>query len=607
MSDKRIEDYALIGDGETAALVHRSGAIEWVCLPRFDSEACFAALLGDEENGCWKMAPRGDVRESSRRYRGDTLILETEFATDQGRVRVTDFMPTIRAEAPDIVRIVECIEGDVDMVSELILRFDYGRIHPLVRSDGGSPSIAMSGPDGVKLDFDVPIEFADRRFTSRFSLRHGERAHFVLTWFRSFEDVPRKVDPARALAETERYWREWTGHVGYDGPWRDSVIRSLITLKALIHRRTGGIIAAPTSSLPENPGGTRNWDYRYCWLRDATFTLMAMGRFGLHQEARDWVGWLCRAVGGDPIEVQPFYSVVGQRRSIEWQAGWLKGFNGARPVRFGNGAEGQLQLDIYGEVIDAIYQAASEGMADSDSTDRLMRMLVGKLEAVWQQPDAGIWEFRSQPSQHVYSKVMCWVAFDRASGWFSDSDPKLAARYRQLAAKVHAEVLDKGFDRERNTFTRGYDDRELDAANLRIPLVGFMPADDPRMCGTVEAIEQGLCRSDGLLMRYRPAVTEDGLAQQEEGALVAANFWLVDVYHLQGREDDARALFERLVSRANDLGLLAEELAEGEGQLGNFPQGLSHLSLVAAAHRLAGGKATDRQAVEQPTTSAAVA
>ena len=607
MSGKRIEDYALIGDGETAALVHRDGTIEWLCLPRFDSEACFAALLGDEENGCWKITARGEVRETTRRYRGDTLILETEIVTDTGKVRLTDFMPTARVEAPDVVRIVECVEGEVELVSELIVRFDYGRIHPLVRADGEGPAVAISGPDGVKLDFDAPIEFADRRFTSRLSLREGERSSFVLTWFRSFEDVPDKVDPLRALAETEAYWSDWVKGVKHVGPYRDTVIRSLITLKALIHRRTGGIVAAPTSSLPENPGGSRNWDYRFCWLRDATLMLMAMARFGLHDEARDWIGWLCRAVGGEPIDVQPFYSVVGQHRAIEWQADWLAGFNGARPVRFGNGAESQLQLDIYGEVVDALYQAAQEGVADAASIDQLMRMLVGKLERIWQQPDAGIWEFRSEPSQHVYSKVMCWVAFDRASGWFGDSDPKLAAHYRELAEKVRAEVLDKGFDRDRNAFVRGYDDRELDAVNWRIPLVGFLSADDPRMCGTVEAIEHGLCRSDGLLMRYRPAVTDDGLEQQEEGALVAANFWLVDVYQLQGREADARALFERLVGRANDVGLLAEELAEGEGQLGNFPQGLSHLSLVAAAHRLSGGEATDRKAVEQPSAADAAA
>jgi GH15 family glucan-1,4-alpha-glucosidase len=599
MSDKRIEDYALIGDGETAALVARDGTIEWLCLPRFDSEACFAALLGDEDNGCWKMTVRGEVREIGRRYRGDTLILETDIVTDEGKVRLTDFMPTSRGEAPDIVRIVECREGEAEVVSELAVRFDYGRVHPLVRSGSDGTAVAISGPDGVSLDFDAPIEFADRRFTSRFDLTQGERKTFVLTWFRSFEEVPRPVDPLLALEQTAQYWHEWLKAVTYEGPHRDIVVRSLITLKALIHRRTGGIVAAPTSSLPENPGGSRNWDYRYCWLRDATLMLMAMARFGLHEEAGAWIAWLCRAVGGDPIDVQPFYSVVGQHRALEWEADWLKGFNGARPVRFGNAAERQIQLDIYGEVIDALYQACEQGYADIESTDQLMRMLVRKLERIWQEPDAGIWEFRSAPCQHVYSKVMCWVAFDRASGWLMDKDPGLSDHYRQLAQRVRTEVLDKGFDRERNAFVRGYDDRQLDAANLRIPLVGFLAADDPRMCGTVEAIERDLCRSDGLVMRYRPAVTDDGLEREHEGALVAANFWLVDVYHLQGREVDARALFDRLVSRANDLGLLAEELAEGGGQLGNFPQGLSHLSLVAAAHRLSGGEVTDRKAVQR--------
>ncbi|MGV2495692.1 glycoside hydrolase family 15 protein [Pelagerythrobacter aerophilus] len=594
MSGKRIEDYALIGDGETAALVGSDGAIEWLCLPRFDSEACFAALLGDNEHGCWRMNVTGATGERTRRYRGDSLILETEIACEGGRVRLIDFMP-IRGETPDLVRIVECLEGQAEVVSELCLRFDYGRIHPLVRSNSSGQAVAISGPDGVSLHFDAGIEFTDRRFTSHLDLRAGERSSFVLTWFPSHEEVPDSVDPLAALEETERYWADWLDAVDYEGEHRETVIRSLITLKALIHRPTGGIVAAPTASLPENPAGWRNWDYRYCWLRDATFTLLALTHMGLRQEAKEWTRWLERAVGGDPIIVQPFYTVTGDHRALEWVADWLPGFNGATPVRFGNRAEAQLQLDVHGEVIDALYQACEQGIIENEEAERLIGMLADRLAEIWQEPDAGIWESRGKPRHHTYSKVMCWVAFDRAAATFAERDAQRCQRYLALARAVRAEVEEQGFSAQRGAFVRAYDDLALDAAALRIPLVGFLPADDPRIISTVEAIEREL-GTDGLVRRYLPEQTDDGIGHGE-GAFVAACFWLADVYWMQGRHEDARAQFARIVERANDLGLLAEQLAfDSREQLGNFPQGLSHLSLLDAANRLAKGRGDERSA-----------
>ncbi|WP_126173678.1 glycoside hydrolase family 15 protein [Altericroceibacterium xinjiangense] len=593
MSRKDIADYALIGDCETAALINRQGTLEWLCFPRFDSEACCTALLGDEENGCWKIDVAGATGETSRRYRGDTLILETEIACETGRVRLIDFMP-IRGEAPDVVRIVECLEGEAEVTSQLLLRFDYGRINPLVYEKGEKRAVAISGPDGVSLNFDVGIEFADRRFTSQFTITEGERRSLVLTWFPSHEKVPDRVDPIRALRDTEDFWADWLEEVEYHGEYRDTVVRSLITLKALIHRPTGGIIAAPTSSLPENPGGVRNWDYRYCWLRDATFTLLALTSMGMKQEAKAWIDWLRRATGGDPIHLQPFYTVTGDHRALEWTADWLSGFNGAQPVRFGNGAEIQLQLDVYGEVVDALYQAIEQGISDSPETLALIGMLADCLEKEWQKPDAGIWEIRSNPLHHTYSKVMCWAAFDRAAAAFRDHDEERCRRYRDLAREVAEEVLEKGFDKELNAFVYAFGSKKMDAAALRIPLVGFLPPDDPRVVGTVEAIEREL--KHGPLVRRYAGDIEDGL-EGDEGAFVAASFWLADVYCMQGRKDDARAIFEGLLDRANDLGLLSEELAlDSTRQLGNFPQGLSHLSLVGTAYRLMNGHGEDRPA-----------
>ncbi|MBY8829814.1 glycoside hydrolase family 15 protein [Hephaestia mangrovi] len=590
---KRIEDYALIGDGQTAALVSREGAIDWMCLPRFDSEACFAALLGDEDNGCWQIAPDDAVTSTRRRYLGDTLVLETEFTTESGVVAVTDFMP-MRGEAPDIVRIVEGRSGRVKMRSALAIRFNYGQVHPLIRREDGL-TMAIAGPNAVRLDFDVGIEFDDRWGMSRFEIGEGERVTFVMTWFESYRETPQPVDAETALADTCAWWEEWAAKACYEGEYRDQAMRSLITLKALIHQPTGAIVAAPTASLPERPGGARNWDYRFCWLRDSTFTLLALIGAELFDEADAWVHWLRRAVAGEPIDLRPFYSVGGDRRMIEWEADWLDGFGGAKPVRFGNGAAGQLQLDIYGEVLDTLFVAANHDVAPSDEADALFRLLVGDLERHWDKPDAGIWESRGDPKCHVYSKAMCWVAFDRAARWFEGNDADASEKYRALAEQVRAEVLDKGFDAEQNSFTGAYGDPALDAAVLRLPLTGFIEADDPRMIGTVAAIERELMK-DGFVKRYQTEQTDDGVGGGE-GAFLAASFWLVDVLALQGRAADAEKLFGRLCGLTNDVGLLAEEYGYGQ-QLGNFPQALSHLSLVVSALNLTmqHGPARERKA-----------
>ncbi|GGC05178.1 glucoamylase [Novosphingobium endophyticum] len=582
-----IDGYAIIADGETGALIGRDATIEWLCFPRFDSEACFASLLGTRDNGCWALAPVTPVLKQSRRYRDNTLILETDMETRTGKVRIIDFMP-IRGEAPDIVRIVEGIAGEVEMASELILRFDYGRLHPLVELQDQCNALAVAGPDGVALSFDAGIEFADRRLSSRFTAREGSRTTFVLTWYASHLPPPRHVVPEQSLADTEQEWKSWTNRIDYRGSHRDAVIRSLITLKALVHRPTGGMVAALTTSIPERPEGSRNWDYRYCWLRDATFTLLAFTHFGLHKEARDWIAWLERAICGDPIEMQPFFGIDGYRRLPEWEVEWLPGFNQARPVRIGNGAAHQLQLDVFGQVIDALFQAFStEKICAPQPGDDLITRLADKLEEVWEKPDAGIWESRGRPAHHTYSKVMCWVGFDRAAAWHDDHDKERAAHFRQLAARVYDMVMAEGFDAGRNTFVAEFGHTRLDAALLRLPLVGFIEARDPRMIGTVAAIEEELLCNDGLVRRYLPEETDDGVGGQE-GAFVAACFWLSEIYHLQGRRADADALFEQTLACANDLGLLAEELSiEGEPrQLGNFPQGLSHLALIMAAQQL---------------------
>lgn len=594
MSGRRIEDYGLIGDGETAALVDRRATIEWLCMPRFDSPACFAALLGDDENGCWRMAPSGGAARVSRRYVDDTLILETTFEREDGEVLVTDFMP-IRGAAPDIVRIVEGRRGRVEMCSELMLRFDYGRTHPLVRRRSATEILAIAGPNAVAIHADREIECGDRRFVSEFEIAEGERACFVMTWFRSHDPAPSPVDALHALEQTRAWWRDWISRSTYEGSRRTEVARSLITLKALVYRPTGGMVAAPTLGLPEWPQGRRNWDYRYCWLRDATFTLLVFLDAGFREEAKAWLLWLRRAVAGEPIDLQPLYAVSGDRLLPEWEASWLDGFDGARPVLVGNAADVQHQLDVYGEVIDTLFFARRHGIDGDGDTEDLMRLLVDRLEAIWREPGAGIWESRGPPRRHVYSAVMCWVAFDRAARWLGADDRALRTKYQELAARVKADVLGHGFDPAQNSFVRAFDDPALDASNLRLPLVGFLPADDPRICGTVAAVERRLMR-DGFVLRYLPEDVDDGVGG-DEGAFFACTLWLADVYILQDRHKEAQALLDRVCAAANDLGLLAEQILPSDGRfLGNFPQALSHLALVDTALDLRGrgGPAQER-------------
>ena len=575
----------MIGDGETAALVHSDGTIDWLSMPRFDSEVCLAALLGTEENGGWWLAPKGRVRATSRRYLDDTLVLETLVETRTGSVAILDFMPTDRGEAPDIVRIVEGRRGEVEMASKLALRFDHGRTHPLARMLSKREAVAIAGPNAVVLRFDIDIEPGDRSFDSRFTVRAGESVAMTMTWFPSHGDVPDPVDPPVALRETCDFWRRWIERVDHDGADRAAVTRSLILLKALIHWPTGGIVAAATSSLPERIGGRRNWDYRFCWLRDASFTLQAFLRVGLREEAGAWIRWVERAIAGEPVEVQPAYSVDGGRMIIEWEAGWLAGFGDAVPVRFGNAATSQCQLDVYGEVLDALSLATEAGL-DMSAGHPVACRLADKLAGIWEQPDAGIWESRGPLRQHSYSKAMCWVAFDRAARLAGEEDPRSAKRYRALAGKIRKQVLSEGFDKALNSFTRAYDDKALDAATLRLPLVGFIDARDERMVGTVAAIERALLR-DGLVHRYSTDAIDDGVGGSE-GAFLAASCWLADVYHLQGRKGDAQALLDRVAETANDLGLLAEEVSSDGRMLGNIPQALSHVAFINSIMRMAG-------------------
>ncbi|HEX7657216.1 MAG TPA: glycoside hydrolase family 15 protein, partial [Sphingomonas sp.] len=491
-----------------------------------------------------------------------------------------------RRQAPDIVRIVEGRRGKVEMISELALRFDNGRTHPMVQSHADNEMVAIAGPNAVALRFDAPIVHESRAFKSRFTVARGERRTLTMTWFASHRDLPDRVDPHKALDQAKAFWAGWSAKSTYDGPAAGAIKRSLLTLKALIHAQTGGMVAAATSSLPERPGGTRNWDYRYCWLRDAAFTLLGFLHTGHDDEARAWIAWLRRAIAGEPIDVQPFYAIDGNRHSLEWTADWLQGFGDAQPVRFGNGAVGQCQLDVYGEVIDALCIARQHGL--SVDGDEIVALLARKLETIWRQPDAGIWESRGDLTHHVYSKAMCWVAFDRAAKMLSESRPDDARRWRDLAQEVREEVLEKGFDSGRNAFTRSYEDKTLDAAVLRLPIVGFIDANDARMVATVKAIEQDLCR-DGLVYRYSSDHTDDGVGGAE-GVFLAVACWLADVYAMQGRMDDASRLFDKILGAANDLGLLSEEWWPEDGRaMGNIPQALSHVALVNTALSIAAG------------------
>ncbi|HVZ23201.1 MAG TPA: glycoside hydrolase family 15 protein [Vicinamibacterales bacterium] len=583
----RIEDYGLIGDTHTAALVGRDGSIDWLCLPRFDSGSCFSALLGDESHGRWLIAPVGPVLRSTRRYRPGTLILETEMETADGVVRIVDFMPP-RVKEPDLVRIVEGVRGTVAMQMQLVIRFDYGRIVPWVRTIE-ERLVAIGGPDALTLVTPVATYGKDLTTRAEFTVREGSRVPFVLMWHPSHESAPEAPDAMRALDDTTRFWTEWSGRCDYHGSWREQVVRSSITLKALTYAPTGGIVAAPTTSLPEQLSGVRNWDYRYCWLRDATYTLYALMIGGYTDEALAWRNWLLRAVAGDPATLQTMYGVRGERRLTERELSYLPGYEQSRPVRVGNAAVEQLQLDVYGEVMDALHVARRHGLTLDPDAWSLQKTLLEFLENAWQEPDEGIWEVRGPRRHFTHSKVMTWVAFDRAVKAverFGLDAP--VERWRRVRDEIHERVCRDGVGRERNCFTQYFGAKEVDASLLMLPLVGFVPATDPRMLATVAAIEQDLL-FNGFVRRYRPKQTVDGLPGGE-GVFLACTFWLGDNYSLQGRHEEAARLFERLVGLCNDLGLLSEEYdVVGSRFLGNFPQAFSHVMLINSARNLSNG------------------
>ncbi|WP_328402160.1 glycoside hydrolase family 15 protein [Streptomyces sp. NBC_00390] len=582
---QRIEDYALIGDLQTAALVGRDGSVDWLCLPRFDSPACFAALIGGEDNGHWRIAPKGAKACTRRGYVGDSLVLESVWETRTGTVKVIDFMPQ-RDKAPDVVRIVEGVSGSVEMSSTLRLRFDYGSVVPWVRRTDGH-RVAVAGPDSVWLRSEPEVKTWGQQFStcSSFTVGPGERVAFVMTWHPSHMPAPGLIDPHKALDQCLADWHEWSAGCRYTGPYREAVMRSLITLKGLTYAPTGGIVAAPTTSLPEDIGGVRNWDYRYCWLRDSTLTLGALLSAGHVEEAAAWRDWLLRAVAGDPADLQVMYGVAGERRLPETVLPWLGGYAGSAPVRIGNDAVNQLQLDVYGEVMDSLYLGRQAGLTAEGHAWNIQLSLMGFLESTWRQPDEGLWEVRGPRRHFVHSKVMAWVAADRAVRTLEEF-PQLngdAARWRAMRDEVHREVCEKGFDPQRGTFTQSYGSKELDAAVLLIPRVGFLPPDDPRVIGTVDAVRAEL-GTGPLVRRYsRGAADVDGLPGHE-GEFVVCSFWLADALMVTGRVDEARDLFERLLALRNDVGLLSEEYDARAGrQLGNYPQAFSHIGLVNTA------------------------
>ncbi|MBF6049113.1 glycoside hydrolase family 15 protein [Streptomyces sp. NRRL B-1677] len=594
----RIEDYALIGDMQTAALVCRDGTADWLCLPRFDSHAAFAGLLGTEEHGFWRVGPAhpsgaAPPAADRRRYRGDSLVLESEWDTPRGTVRVIDFMPP-RQGAPQLIRIVEGVSGRVPMRSALRMRFSYGRVVPWVHKVGDR-SVAVAGPDSVWLDTSADTFGKDLTTYSDFTVSPGERVAFTISWQPSHCEPPALPDPEGSLTATEEFWQEWVEHCTYHGPYRDAVIRSLITLKALTYAPTGGIVAAPTTSLPEDIGGSRNWDYRYTWLRDAAITLSSLLRTGYREEARAWREWLLRAVAGDPENLQIMYGIAGERELGEAELPWLPGYENSSPVRVGNGAADQLQLDVYGEVTEALHLAHMTGLARNDYASVLQLRLIGYLEDHWNEPDEGIWEVRGPRRHFVHSKVMAWVAVDRTIKLIESGDVDgPLERWRELRDDIHRDVCEKGYDKERNTFTQSYGSKELDASLLLIPQMGFLPPDDKRVIGTIEAIQRELSTPDGFVLRYPTAGEEagvDGLAG-DEGAFLACSFWLADDLAMIGRVDEARQLFEKLLGLRNDLGLLAEEWDPRlQRQVGNFPQAFSHVPLIDTALRLTASSA----------------
>jgi GH15 family glucan-1,4-alpha-glucosidase len=591
----RIEDYGLIGDCETAALVGRGGSIDWLCWPAFDSDACFAALLGTRNHGRWLIAPTEDLTKSSRRYWDNTLILETRFETANGVVALIDFMPP-RGNASDVVRLVRGVSGRVKLRMELIIRFGFGADTPWVKRTGDGALLAICGQDMTVLRTPVETHGQDMTTVADFEVSEGETIPFVLTYGPSHLPLPAPINPAQALQDTENFWIDWCSHCTFEGEHRDLVMRSLITLKALTYGPTGGIVAAPTTSLPEKLGGSRNWDYRFCWLRDATFTLLALMDSGYTEEASAWHNWLLRAVAGSPKNMQIMYGIMGQRRLLEWEAEWLPGYEAARPVRVGNAAYAQLQLDVYGELADAFHQSRMAALKLDEGSWALECAVLEHLTEVWHQPDHGIWERRGDGKHYVLSKVMTWVAFDRgikSAERFGFNAP--LDRWRMLRDIICDDVCKNGFDREQNAFVESYGSQLLDASILLLPSVGFLPASDPRIRGTIEAIERHLMR-DGFVLRHDPReVWEE--QQPIEGAFLACSLWLADAYVLAGDIAKAQALFDRVVAVANDLGLLAEEFDSGEGrQTGNFPQALTHIALINTAHNLSDAK----KPVEKP-------
>lgn len=591
---QRIEDYALIGDCETAALIGRNGSIDWLCWPAFDSDACFAAILGNHKNGRWLIAPSEDVTATSRRYLGDTLILETRFETKTGTALLIDFMPP-RGKASDIVRLVRGLTGTVKMRMELVIRFGFGIDIPWVRRIDHS-LLAICGQDMTVLRTPVETRGEDLTTVSDFEVKEGETVPFVLTYGPSHIEPPGPIDPERALQETEEFWQEWCSHCTRDGDYHDLVLRSLITLKALTFGPTGGIVAAPTTSLPEKLGGSRNWDYRFCWLRDATFTLLALMNSGYTEEASAWHNWLLRAAAGSPANMQIMYGIWGQRRLLEWEAGWLAGYEGAKPVRVGNAAHAQLQLDVYGELIDAFHQSRMAKLKLDEESWALECNVLNHLAEVWDQPDHGIWERRGQPKHYVFSKVMTWVAFDRgikSAETFGFKAPLL--HWRALREAIHRDVCNNGFDAGMNAYVESYGSTMLDASLLLLPAVGFLPPSDPRIRGTIAAVEKHMMR-DGFVMRHDPRELPAGQPPLE-GAFLACSLWLADAYVLSGDLDKAQGLFDRVVGIANDVGLLAEEYdSVARRQTGNFPQALTHIALINTAHNLSAA----RQESEKP-------
>jgi GH15 family glucan-1,4-alpha-glucosidase len=580
----KIEDHAFLSDTQTGALVSRDGRVTWLCFPRFDSGACFASLLGTPDNGQWHIWPEEKIEKLSRRYRGHSLILETDIETADGAVRLIDFMPP-RGENPDIIRIVEGIQGEVSLQMQLIIRFDYGHIVPWVRKRHGGIE-AIAGPDGLILRTPIPTGGKDLTTVAHFNVKEGERIPFVLTWFASHGDPPKPVNADHALRDTEKFWRDWAEQCHRKTQWDEAVVQSLITLKGLTYGPTGGVVAAATTSLPERIGSVRNWDYRYCWLRDATFTLLAFMNAGYKEEAKSWREWLLRAIAGSPAQMQIMYGVRGERRLEEFEISWLPGYENSKPVRIGNAASRQFQLDVYGEVLGAMYRAHLAGIENEPPDWRLQEGLMRFLESNWQKPDEGIWEVRGEPQHFTHSKMMAWVAFDRAIKLADACQCEIGAhieRWQKIRDQIHGEVCARGYSEKKKAFTQFYGSDGLDASLLTMPLAGFLPANDQRFINTVNAIERELMQ-DGLVLRYRPEKEAvDGLPGSE-GVFLPCSFWMADALHLIGRKKEARELFERLLSLRNDLGLLSEEYdPQARRQLGNFPQAFSHVALVNSA------------------------